>query len=262
MKHAKQTIAKSFLILFLFPLILFSCNDTSDEPASDAALSRSVDDSLLIFSKTNGFRHESIETGQQALSILAQDEGLSVTVTEEADYFLSENFPEYDAVLFLNTDGNIFEDSHREALRAFVEDGGGFIGIHGASATEREWAWFRELIGARFANHPNDPNVFEAAIRVVDTGHPATEMLPERWVRDDEWYNFDEIPENVHVLLEMDTDSYEGSEHPGDHPIAWVHENVGGRVFYTALGHTPESYWDEYFMGHIRGGIRYVLGNE
>lgn len=135
------------------------------------------------------------------------------------------------------------------------------MGIHSASDTEYDWPWYGRLVGAYFSNHPNNPNVRDAVINVVEAGHPATEMLPERWERTDEWYNFRELPDHVNVLLTLDTDTYEGSGHPGYHPVAWYHEYDGGRAFYTALGHTIESYSEELFLKHVWGGIRYAMGS-
>ena len=242
----------SALLMFLFT----SCGNEQEQPAAEGSESQP---GLLIFSKTEGWRHDSIEAGKKAIANKAELNQVKVTATEDADYFTEENLASYKAVIFLNTTGTLFDATRREALKSFIRGGGGFVGVHSATDTEYEWPWYGELVGTRFDNHPNDPNVREATVIVSDPDHPSTQSLPERWHREDEWYNFRDHPEDVHVLLEMDTDSYEGSDHPGNHPIAWYHEFEGGRVFYTALGHTEESYAEQQFMDHLWGGIAYAM---
>ncbi len=115
-------------------------------------------------------------------------------------------------------------------------------------------------MGAYFDNHPGNPNVREAIVDVVDSEHHSTSMLPEHWEHTDEWYNFGYRNDDVNVLLELDTESYEGSDHPGDHSIAWYHNYDGGRAFYTGLGHTKETFSDPLYLEHLLGGIKYAMG--
>lgn len=248
------------LLLILFVL---SANITSCSPDVGDAVTHAVEESrgnILIFSKTGGFRHEAIEPGREALTEWANRRGYTTTVTEDADYFTAGNLARHEVVVFMNTSETIFEDDHREAFQEYIRNGGGYVGVHAASDTEYDWPWYGELVGAYFANHP--PGVFEAEVRLVDPDHISTYMLPERWVRIDEWYNFREIPQHVNVLLEMDTGSYEGSDHPGNHPISWYHEYDGGRAFYTGFGHSIESFSERLFMKHLWGGIQYAMGKD
>lgn len=115
------------------------------------------------------------------------------------------------------------------------------------------------MVGAYFESHPSNPNVRDASLIVHNQDHSSTRVLPETWERADEWYNFQDMSEDVNILISLDTDSYEGSKHPGDHPLAWFHEYDGGRVFYTALGHTIDSFSDDLFLGHIWGGIEFAM---
>jgi len=237
-----------FIILTIFTNITWMHDIKNNKPI------------ILIFSKTEGWRHDSIEPGRKALISLGNEQGMTVESTEDAGYFTNENLVRYDAVVFLNTSGTIFNDDQRKAFEQYIQNGGGFVGIHSATDTENDWPWYNRLVGAYFLNHPNDPNVRDAVLQVVNSEHPSTAHLPERWERADEWYNFRDMNENVNVLITIDTDSYEGSEHPGKHPLAWYHEYDGGRAFYTALGHTIESYSEELFLQHIWGGIEYAIG--
>lgn len=211
---------------------------------------------VLVFTRTAGYRHESIEAGVAALGELAADEGFEITATEDAAVFCPPVLDEVAAVVFLNTSGDVFTDAQRAAFRAYVEGGGGFVGVHCAAATETGWRFFAELVGARFVGHPP---VQQATLRVEDRDHPATAHLDEIWIRTDEWYDFAESPRGrVHVLLRIDESSYSGGKMGADHPLAWCHEVGAARAFYTALGHTVESYAEPAFREHLLGGIRWV----
>lgn len=254
-----------FLLLVLAVSLTACGGDAQNErsaPAGETHLEvEGATDRLLVFTKTSGWRHDSIEAGVAAVKQLAQENGFSLTHTEQSDYFTPENLSRYQAVLFLNTTQGVFtEDAQRQAFKAFIQNGGGFAGVHSATDTEYEWPWYGELVGAWFSNHPNNPNVRRAVIEVVNPDHPATRHLPERWEREDEWYNFGFISEATNVLMRLDTDSYEGSDHPGNHPIAWYHDFDGGRAFYTALGHTKASFEEPLFLDHLLGGLLYALG--
>ena len=210
---------------------------------------------ILVFSKTTGYRHDSIPAGVAALRELGAGLGVEVEATEDSAVFDPGALTRYRMVVFLNTSGEILDDGGRAALASFVRGGGGFMGVHGAAATEYAWPFYGELVGAWFRDHPA---VQPAVIRVVSADHPATSPLPAEWARVDEWYNFRSHPD-ARVLLTLDESTYDGGGMGPAHPVAWCHERLGGRVFYTALGHTVESYADSLFRAHLGGGIAYVL---
>jgi type 1 glutamine amidotransferase len=213
---------------------------------------------VLVFSKTAGFRHGSIEVGTEAIRKLGEEHGFKVEASEEAEQFSAENLDRFQAVIFLNTTRTVFEESQREAFRDFIRAGGGYVGVHAAADTEYDWEWYGQLVGAYFKNHPR---IQEAVIHVEDRRHPSTSHLPEHWKRTDEWYNFRASPrDQVQVVLSLDTGSFEGSAMEEDHPIAWFHHFDGGRAFYTGLGHTNESYAEEAFLQHLLGAIRWAAG--
>ncbi|WP_097231217.1 ThuA domain-containing protein [Streptomyces zhaozhouensis] len=212
---------------------------------------------ILVYSRTTGFRHDSIPAGVAAFRELGAEAGLTVTATEDPEE-LAAGLPGARAVVFLSTSGEVLTDEGRRALRAFLADGGGFLGVHGASTTEYDWPWFgTDVVGAVFDGHPAlQPGV----VAVEDHDHPATAHLPARWEFVDEWYNFTSNPRpRVRVLATADETSYEGGGMGADHPLVWCHERAGGRSFYTALGHTSESFTDPAFRAHLRGGLRWVL---
>ncbi|MBB6039115.1 ThuA domain-containing protein [Phytomonospora endophytica] len=213
---------------------------------------------LLIFSKTTGFRHDSIPTGVAAVEALAAANGYATDATEDAGAFTPENLARYAAVVFLSTSGALFDDAQKAALKDYVERGGGYVGIHAASTTEYDWPWYGELVGARFTRHPRPQ---DGVIHIEDGDHDSTKHLGATWPRFDEWYEFAENPRGrVSVLLTVDESSYEGAEMGADHPLAWFHEIGGGKAFYTALGHTHESFAEPEFLAHVLGGIRYATG--
>ncbi|WP_250458657.1 ThuA domain-containing protein [Microbulbifer litoralis] len=217
---------------------------------------------ILVFSKTEGWRHDSIIDGKKALLELGQREGFAVDISENAGLFSDDTLDSYDAVVFLSTSGNIFNDRQRRAFERYIRSGRGFVGIHSAADTEYDWPWYNQLVGAYFASHPEQQ---EAEKVVLDFNHPATRFLQaaldgNRWRRFDEWYNFKSINPDIRILMNLDESTYSGGENGKHHPIAWYHEYDGGRAFYTAGGHTGESYRDPLFMQHILGGIRYATG--
>jgi uncharacterized protein len=218
-----------------------------------------VSPAILVFTKTTGFRHDSIPAGVAAVERLAAELGCETEHTEDAGVFNPLDLARFAATVWLSPSGDVLDELERAALADFVTGGGGWCGIHAASTAERSWPFFRELVGARFIGHP--PGCTPGEIDVVDRGHPATEHLPERWAWTDEWYSFDEQPKDVEVLLEADEDTYDTADLAmgRPHPLAWHRRLEAGRCFYTALGHAAEAYEDDVFLAHVKGGLRSVL---
>jgi type 1 glutamine amidotransferase len=237
------------------PLALtFSCASTAPDDG---------DVHILLFTRTEGFRHDSIEPAVRALQRLAGSAGIAADATEDPAAFDATNLARYRAVVFLMTTGDVLDPPQESALMDFVRQGGGFVGVHSATDTEYGWPWYGQLVGAYFLRHPSNPGVREGVLRIAAAGHPATTGLPVRWVRADEWYEFRDVQPGLTALLEVDETSYKSaaeSPTPAPRPIAWFRSFEGGRSFYTALGHTAES-WDEpLFLSHVWGGIVSALG--
>jgi cytochrome c len=213
---------------------------------------------VLVFSKTAGYRHESIGTGKQAIIKLGQENGFEVDTTENTDYFTEDSLKNYSAVIFLSTTGDVLKGAQENDLERYIQAGGGFVGIHAATDTEYDWGWYGRLVGGYFESHPEQQ---EAVLKVVDGSHISTKHLPKEWKRKDEWYNFKKLSKDVHVLLTIDEKSYKGGKNGDNHPMAWYHDFDGGRAFYTELGHTNESYTEDNFLKHLLGGIQYAIGD-
>ena len=221
------------------------------------------EDRVLVFSRTEGFRHASIGAATEALARLADGDGFELVVTERGEAFTPTNLERYAAVVFLSTTGDVLDDSQQAAFMQFIRAGGGYVGIHSASDTEYGRPWYGELVGAYFSGHPTDPNVRTGRLRVADPDHAATASLPGTWIRADEWYDLRDRQAGLSILLEIDETSYKTPEEMPQaepRPIAWYREFEGGRTFYTALGHTAESYSEPQFLAHVGGGLRWVLG--
>ncbi|QDO93077.1 ThuA domain-containing protein [Formosa sediminum] len=213
-------------------------------------------DQVLVFSKTEGYRHKAIEIGVQTLESLGVDHNFSVTHTEYSEVFNAEDLQRYKLVIFLNTTGDVLNVKQQEHFKKYINNGGSFLGVHAASDTEFNWPWYGKLVGAYFLDHPK---ACEAKLKVVDASHVSTKHLPSTWSHFDEWYNFKTISPNIHPVLLLDETSYSGGKNKDYHPIAWYQEFDGGRSFYTGLGHTKEAYTDPKFINHLLGGIAYCL---
>ncbi|WP_419999251.1 ThuA domain-containing protein [Streptomyces boninensis] len=217
-----------------------------------------ADDAVLVFSKTAGFRHDSIPDGIAAIQQLGKDNAFTVTATENAADFNPGNLAKYKAVVFLSTTGDVLDAAQQTAFEDYIKAGGGYVGVHAAADTEYDWPFYGGLVGAYFDSHPA---IQPVKVLVEDRAHPATSHLPAVWERTDELYNYRKNPrEVVKVLATLDESSYTGGNMGEDHPISWCQEYEGGRVFYTGLGHTKESYAEENFRKMLLGGIRYAIG--
>ena len=226
-----------------YPLIIIFLIGVIGLPAckTENGTSTAIVPNVLIFTKTRAFRHECIEPGVKAMQAYFSKHGITSVHSEDSLVFTVEKLKSFDAIMFFQTTGNILDSMEQDAFVKFIRSGKGCIGVHSAADTEYDWPWFGELIGARFADHPD---IQTGALIRIDSAKMATAHLPARWTRTDEWYNFKQAPNNVHVELMADEATYTGGTMGGNHPMAWYHQFEGGRSYYTALGHTVESYQD------------------
>ncbi len=136
---------------------------------------------VLVFSKTAGFRHDSIPAGIQAIRDLGAANSFTVTATEDGNHFTTGNLSRYEAVIFLNTTGDVLNDAQQSAFQSYIGSGGGFVGVHSAADTEYNWPFYGDLVGAYFASHPA---IQQANVKVEGRAHaataPAADMDPHR----------------------------------------------------------------------------------
>ena len=209
--------------------------------------------SVLVITETNGWVHDSIDSGLILIKNIADRNNFNVYYSDDSSVITDNNLKDIKTIIFLNTTQEILTDDEQKVMENFIKSGKGFVGVHAAADTEYDWQWYGKLVGAYFRSHPD---VMNAKIFTVD--HSITDHLDYEWEIEDEWYNFDYTNNNINILLNLDEKSYEGGEHPDYHPITWFHEYDGGRSFYTGLGHTKEVYLDERFIKLLEKGILYV----
>ncbi|PWS27769.1 Crp/Fnr family transcriptional regulator [Pedobacter yonginense] len=215
---------------------------------------------VLVFSKTKGYRHGSIELGKTTIQKLGLEHNFAVDTTEDASKFTDENLKNYSAVIFLSTTGDVLNQQQQIAFERYIQAGGGYVGVHAATDTEYDWPWYGKLAGAYFSSHPA---VQEARFVVKDKKHPSTKFLTDSvWMHKDELYNFKQINPDLKVLVTIDEKSYKGGTNGNYHPFSWYHDFDGGRAFYTSMGHTDETWRDDKFLKHLLGGLEYAIGKQ
>lgn len=227
---------------------------------------------ILIFTRANGYRHDSIPAATAALTAIARQEGWEAKVSDDPRLFNPGDLKRFAAVVWNNTSGTVLDASQAGAFRRYVEGGGGFVGVHGAGGDPSyAWPWYvQTLIGAQFIAHPGppySPQFQTARLKVEDRSQPASRRLPQSWTRTDEWYSFAASPRGkVRVLVSLDEGSYRplgynGKDiRMGDHPIVWQHCVGKGRAFFSAMGHRPEAYAEPAYRELLKGALEWAAG--
>ena len=209
----------------------------------------------LLFTRTIGKRHASLQPAIDAFEALARAQGWTLTHSEDGASFSPERLVRHAVVVLLNTTGDVLNAEQRESFEDYVAQGGGVLAIHAPSVIDFDWPWYERLIGARFTQHPEPQH---GAVEVEDAEHPAMRGIPQRWQLHDQWYDFEQSPRaHVTVLASVDESSYEGGKMGKDHPIIWCHEALGGRSFYCGLGHDSALYSDPLFVAHLAAAVRW-----
>lgn len=221
---------------------------------------------VLVYTKNGeGYVHDNIPNSIAAIKKLGSEHGFAVDASDDPAVMTDENLKQYDALIFSNTNNQTFAtEAQKLAFQKYIQAGGGFVALHSASGSERQWDWFAHLLGGRFKRHPEFQ---EFDIKVLDKNHPSTAFLPDVWTWSDECYYLTHLNPQNHVLLAADmttVDDDKKAEYPGstfgdNFPLCWSKELYGGRQWYTALGHSKEFYENPVFLQHIMGGIQWVL---
>lgn len=235
-----------FLLLSLYVAPFQQCKNEGTGPR------------VLIFNKSEFYVHACMPAAVEALQQICRENGWQAEVTDDAEFFTEEKLRRYAAVVFLNTAGDVLNPTQEAEFERYIQAGGGFVGIHTAIDTEHNWKWYGDLVGGRF---DGQTDVQDATLLVQDREHPATQHLEASWKRRDEWFNLRQLATDLKILITADENSYKGGLMGAVHPLAWYHDYDGGRAFFTALGHTPESYGEAAFLQHLRGGLQYAIGD-
>ncbi|HTJ47298.1 MAG TPA: ThuA domain-containing protein [Kofleriaceae bacterium] len=206
---------------------------------------------VIVFTRTAGFRHDSIPTAIDTLNALGVERGFTTFVTEDPEA-LVDHLPRASALVFALTTGDVLDDAQQTSVEAWVRAGHGWVGIHSAADTEYDWSWYDGLVGTHFLSHP--PGTYDTIVRGP--------TIAGDWPVNDELYNFRaNVREAADVLATIDESTYTGGTMGADHPIAWQHAWDGGRAWYIGLGHRAELYADPIFRGLLADGIDYAMGS-
>lgn len=229
---------------------------------------------VLLFSKTNGFRHgEAIEASVLAFEKMAADNGWTLYATEQGGVFNAEQLQKFDVVIWNNTSGKTLNAAQREYFKNYLEQGGGYVGIHAAGDNSHQWDWYEQnVIGTLFSHHTMNPQFQNAPMHMEEGNTTLTQGLPVTWERSEEWYVFYDNPRdkgfqvlynvdetNMNMsgsipLLASDKDFGMGD----DHPIVWYHTLGKGRILYSALGHAGSAFEEPDHLQLIENAIRWA----
>jgi uncharacterized protein len=225
---------------------------------------------VLVFTKTTDYYHNAVPNAMKAFYEIGHEKKWGLTFTEDSTMFTEAFLQKFDVVVFLLTGGDLLNQEQKLAFKKFIQNGGGFVGVHSATVTEYKWKWYGELVRAYFTGHPP---VQKGKLIIENKNHPSTKHFNTdtlEWV--DEWYSFDKNPrKEVDVLISIDEKSYDIKDNPwfkgvdlvmGDHPLVWCQEFDGGRSFQTALGHEPKIYDNQLMRQHIIGAIEWAAKKE
>ncbi|MEP0266778.1 ThuA domain-containing protein [Dokdonia sp.] len=238
---------------------LFSACAKKNTTTQIATQKQTQTQKVLVFTKTLGWRHKSIATGVATIKELGKNNNFVVEHTEDSTHFSTAFLPQYDAIIFLSTTGNVLDDDAQKKFETYIQNGGSYMGIHAAADTEYDWPWYGKLVGGYFESHPNDPNIRKATLETTTNNHRSTAHLPTSFSRDDEWYNYKNVNPDITPILLLDETSYEGGNQGETHAIAWYHIYDGGKAFYTGGGHTKEAYTEPDFRKHLEEAILWCL---
>lgn len=234
---------------------------------------RAVEPRVLVYTRNHvtngkGYVHDNIAASVAMIQQLAATNGFAVDAADDPAGFTPENLRKYRVLIFSNSNNEAFEnEAQRAAFQGFIRGGGGFVGIHSASGSERQWPYFWAVLGGKFKRHPP---LQKFTMEVLDLKHPATAHLGRTWAWEDEFYYLDNLNPRIHILLAGDLTTlrdpekatYPGAMFGDRFPLAWCQEFDGGRQFYTALGHKRECYRDPQFQQHVLGGILWTMGQK
>jgi type 1 glutamine amidotransferase len=222
---------------------------------------------ILVYTKNGkGYVHDNIAASVKCIQELGIENKFSVEVSDDPTIFNEENLKKYSLLIFTSTNNDVFDnDQQRLAFRRYIEAGGGFVGLHSVTGTERNWTWFKMLIGETFSWHAKFQSF---SVINIDPSHPSMKDVPKVWTKEDECYFGKELYPGIHVLMMHDLSTLHQeqndliSKNAGSYanffPAVWCQDFQGGHVWITTLGHDKNNYENPIFKNHILQGIKYV----
>lgn len=226
--------------------------------------------SVLVYTKNGkGYIHANIPASVSCIQKLGAQYGFKVDTSSNPAVITEDNLKRYSLLIFPSTNNDIFDtEAQRLAFRHYIEAGGGLVGIHSVLGTERNWKWFKMMMGGSFAWHPKFQKF---TVKVIDPRHASMQGLPKEWTKEDEVYFGKELYPGPHVLMAYDLNSLNTADsaqqamikkHTGTfgdlYPAVWAYDFDGGHSWFTMLGHDPKDYSEPVFVQHLLQGIRYV----
>ena len=224
---------------------------------------------VLVYTKNGkGYVHENIESSVKAIQKLGVEKGFTVVAGDDPSVFTEDNLKEFSFLLFANTNNDVFDtDEQRLAFRRYIESGGGFVGLHSVLGTERNWTWFKMMLGGSFAWHPKFQPL---TLKIIDPSHPTAKGIPANWTKGDECYFMKEMYPGIKVVLAHDLSHLSRDEEEkiqknvGSfaryYPASWHQQFDGGTIWVTTLGHDKKDYEDATYLNHIFQGMEFVAG--
>ncbi len=229
---------------------------------------------VLVFSKTNGFPHSSaIKAAIPAFEKMAADNGWILYSTNNGAIFNPEQLQQFDVVIWNNVSGKVLKEEQRGHFKEYLEEGGGFVGIHASGDASHQWDWYEDnVIGAHFSHHPLNPQFQIAPMQLENEESDLATGLLSNWEREEEWYMFYDNPrdKSFEILYTVDESNINPSGNipllasdkdwgmGKDHPIVWYHELEKGRVFYSALGHSGRAFKEENHLQLLENAIKWA----
>ncbi len=255
----RKFIALNFLLIIT---TLCACKTRQQTAADNVSWKKAK---VFVYTKNGkGYVHDNIAAAARCIQELGAQNGFAVDVSDDPAKFNDDNLKQYNALVFTSTNNDVFDnDAQKLALMHYIEAGGGFVAIHSVTGTERNWPWFKRLVGGTFERHAKHQPFTEI---IIDHNNPSTSFLPNTWKRDDECYYTKEINPDIHVLMVHDLSTVDDKGKPviygNTFPSVWCHEFDGGKEWYTSLGHDSATYKEPEFRKHIMGGLQWVLSNQ
>lgn len=224
---------------------------------------------VLVYTKNGkGYVHDNIASAVKGIQKLGTEKGFHVDVSDDPAVMTESNLRQYTFLLFPSTNNDVFDtDAQRVAFRRYIEAGGGFVGLHSVTGTERNWTWFKMMLGGSFEWHAK----FQPfTVKIIDKDHPSMKGVPAVWTKEDECYFTKEMYPGIKVLMAHDLSTLKGDDQqmakvktfsaqfPHYYPAVWYQNFDGGIVWVTTLGHNKKDYEDPVYLNHILQGMTFV----
>lgn len=251
------------LTTFIFSISIASASTS----ALVSKVSKLANSKVLVYTKNGkGYVHDNIAASVECIKQLATEHHFKVDVSDNAEVFTEANLKKYTLILFSSTNNDVFDnDDQRLAFRRYIEAGGGFVGLHSVTGTERNWTWFKMMIGETFTWHAKFQKF---SVINIDPTHPSMKQMPNIWTKEDECYFGNEMYPGIKVLMMHDIASLDTAQKELIHknagtyanyfPAVWYQHFQGGHVWISTLGHDKNNYQNPLFMNHLLQGIEFI----